>query len=90
VGDVHCHAHRHAAGGGIDEQRGGAALEVAAEDVTGEQVTGVEGGTAAGGDALGRAGPRQHDDLGRSGRCRRRDQRGQEHHQQQQRHHRPG
>jgi hypothetical protein len=68
VAQVGGHAHGHAAGGGVDEQLGGAALDVAAEDVAGEQVTGVEGGPAAGGDALGRAGPGQDDDLGRSGR----------------------
>jgi hypothetical protein len=74
VGDIGRHTHRLAAGGGVDEQLGGAALEVAAEDVAGEQISGIEGGPAAGGDALGRGGPGQDDDLGWSGRGRRRGQ----------------
>jgi hypothetical protein len=48
VAQVGGHAHGHAAGGGVDEQLGGAALDVAAEDVAGEQVTGVEGGPTTG------------------------------------------
>src|ERR687898_322187 len=65
------HANGLAAGGGVDEQLGGAAADVAAEDVAGEQVAGIEGCPAAGGDALGRGGAGQDDDFGRSRRSRR-------------------
>jgi hypothetical protein len=82
VGDIGGHAHGHAAGRGVDEQLGGAALEVAAEDVAGEQVTGVEGGAAASGDALGRTRARQHNHLGRAGPGGRRGQGSQKHRQQ--------
>jgi hypothetical protein len=61
------HAHGLAAGGGVDEQLGGAAADVAAEDVAGEQIAGIEGCPAASGDALGGGGAGQDDDLGRSG-----------------------
>lgn len=54
--------------GHLDEQLGGAAHKVAAEDIAAQQVAGVEGGPTAGGDALGRARPRQDDDLGHAGR----------------------
>ena len=50
--EVDGHSHGHAARGGIDEQFGGASLDVAAEDVSEEQITGVERGAAAVGDAL--------------------------------------
>src|SRR4029077_6971328 len=62
--DICGHAHGHATIGRVDEQLGGAAFKVAAEDVATHEVAGVEGGPTADGDALGRARPRQDDDLG--------------------------
>jgi hypothetical protein len=69
VGDISGHAHGHATIGRIDEQLGGAALKVAAEDVALSQVAGEEGGAVTSGDALGGAGPGQDDDLGHAGCC---------------------
>jgi hypothetical protein len=70
MGNIGGHAHGHAfILGDLDEQLGGAALKVAAEDVALECVAGEEGGAATSGDALGGAGPGQDDDLGHAGRC---------------------
>jgi len=70
VGDIGGHTYGHPLTlRDLDEQLGGAALKVAAEDVAEECVAGKESGPAANGDALGRAGPGQDDDLGHAGRC---------------------
>ena len=51
MGDIGGHTNRHTLTlGDLDEQLGGAALKVAAEDVAAECVAGEEGGPAASGD----------------------------------------